>query len=116
MKRSLTDKIGTNKVENNAQVVKKRKHLTIKSDTNTDTNEKTSNSVWKPPNWEKTLHNIRKMRNDIVAPVDNMGCDKAADQNEPPEVWTHYLYKIIFFTYLIELKPLIKVKGLIMNI
>jgi len=81
-KRSLTDKIVSNKVENNEQVVKKRKHLTIKS----DTNEITSNSNWKPPNWEKTLDNIRKMRKDIVAPVDNMGCDQAADLNEPPEV------------------------------
>jgi len=81
-KRSLTDKIGSNKVENNEQVVKKRKHLTIKS----DTNEITSNSNWKPPNWEKTLDDIRKMRTDIVAPVDNMGCDQAADLNEPPEV------------------------------
>lgn len=81
-KRSLTDKIDSNKVGNNDQVVKKRKHLTIKS----DTNEITSNSNWKPPNWEKTLDDIRKMRKDIVAPVDNMGCDQAADLNEPPEV------------------------------
>jgi len=82
IKRSLTDKIGSNKVENNAQVAKRRKHLTIKS----DTNENTSNSDWKPPNWEKTLDNIRKMRKDNVAPVDNMGCDQAADLNESPEV------------------------------
>lgn len=81
-KRSLTDKIDSNKVGNNDQFVKKRKHLTIKS----DTNEITSNSNWKPPNWEKTLDDIRKMRKDIVAPVDNMGCDQAADLNEPPEV------------------------------
>ncbi|CAI6360324.1 unnamed protein product [Macrosiphum euphorbiae] len=81
-KRSLTDKIGSNKVENNELVVKKRKHLTIKS----DTNEITSDSNWKPPNWEQTLDNIRKMRKETVAPVDNMGCDQAADRNEPPEV------------------------------
>jgi len=81
-KRSLTDKIGSNKVENNELVVKKRKHLTIKS----DTNEITSDSNWKPPNWEQTLDNIRKMREETVAPVDNMGCDQAADRNEPPEV------------------------------
>ncbi|XP_025202334.1 endonuclease III-like protein 1 [Melanaphis sacchari] len=85
-KRSLTDKIGSNKVENNAQIVKKRKHLTIKSD-----NEKTSNSDWKPPNWEKTLDNIRKMRKDIIAPVDNMGCDQAADLNESPEVIRYHV-------------------------
>jgi len=81
-KRSLSDKIGSNRVENNIQEIKKRKHLTVKS----DTNEITSNSDWKPPNWEKTLDNIRKMRKDIVAPVDNMGCDQAADLSEPPEV------------------------------
>lgn len=105
-KRSLTDRISSNRVENNAQVIKKRKHLTVKS----DTNEITSNSDWKPPNWEETLDNIRKMRKDIVAPVDNMGCDQAADLNEPPEVCTHNVYKIKFFTYLIELKQLIKTK------
>jgi len=86
-KRSLTDKIGSNKVENNVQVAKKRKHLSIKS----DTNEKTTNSDWKPPNWEKTLDNIRKMRKEIVAPVDNMGCDQAADLNESPEVIRYHV-------------------------
>ncbi|XP_022173633.1 endonuclease III-like protein 1 [Myzus persicae] len=86
-KRSLTDRISSNRVENNAQVIKKRKHLTVKS----DTNEITSNSDWKPPNWEETLDNIRKMRKDIVAPVDNMGCDQAADLNEPPEVIRYHV-------------------------
>ncbi|KAE9538094.1 hypothetical protein AGLY_006066 [Aphis glycines] len=86
-KRSLTDKIGSNKVENNAQVTKKRRHLTIKS----DANENNSNSDWKPPNWEKTLDNIRKMRKDNVAPVDNMGCDQAADLNESPEVIRYHV-------------------------
>ena len=111
-KRSLTDKIVSNGVGNNAQVIKKRKHLTIKS----DTNEITSISDWKPPNWVKTLDNIRKMRKEVVAPVDNMGCDQAADINEPPEVRTHNVYKIIFSTYLIEFEIINKGQWLVMNV
>lgn len=91
-KRSLTSKINSNKVENNEQVVKKRKHLTIKS----DINEETSNCDWKPLNWKNTLEDIRKMRKDVIAPVDDMGCDQAADLNESPEVYT---YKIIMLKY-----------------
>jgi len=79
-KRSLTNKIDSNKVERDQNVVKKRKHLTVKSD------DETSSSNWKPPDWETTIQNIRKMRKDIVAPVDDMGCDQAADMNESPEV------------------------------
>lgn len=81
-KRSLTDKIGSNRDENNVQNVQKRKHLKIE----TDTNEKTVKSDWKPPNWEKTLDDIRTMRKDNLAPVDDMGCDQAADLDQPPEV------------------------------
>lgn len=85
-KRSLTEKIDSNGKRSNTQVVSKRKHLTIKS----DTIEETSKYVeWSPPNWKKTIENIRKMRKDIVAPVDDMGCDQAADLNEPPEVGMH---------------------------
>lgn len=82
-KRSLTDKIDSNKDEKNAKVVKKRKHLTIKS---SSADEEALHSVWSPTDWKKTLENIRKMRKDVVAPVDDMGCDQAADLNEPPEV------------------------------
>lgn len=87
-KRTLTDKINSNAVETNERVVKKRKHLTIK----TDSNEETSNPEWNPPDWKSTVENIRKMRKDTVAPVDDMGCDKAADLNESPEVCTHLLF------------------------
>lgn len=90
-KRSLTDKIDSNGEKTNAQVTKKRKHLTIQS----GTNKEISNVGWYPANWQKTLENIRKMRKDIVAPVDDMGCDQAADLNERPEV---YNYKIITYT------------------
>lgn len=82
-KHSLTDKIDSNRVDDNEPVGKKRRHLSIKSD------DDTSNSNWKPPYWEKTLQNIREMRKDVVAPVDDMGCDQAADMNESPEVCSH---------------------------
>lgn len=81
-KRSLSDKIDSNVVRTDENVVKKRKHLTIK----TDSNDETSNSEWNPPNWKMTVENIRKMRKDNIAPVDDMGCDKVADSKESPEV------------------------------
>lgn len=103
-KRTLTNKINSNKVENNEQVVKKRKHLTIQS----DINEETSNCDWKPLNWKNTLEDIRKMRKDVIAPVDDMGCDQAADLNESPEVCTYKIiiveiknnYNIVFIEFL----------------
>lgn len=79
---SLTTRIDSNKLENGL-INKKRKHLTIQSDTNTETID----CNWNPPNWNKTLEAIRQMRKDIVAPVDDMGCDQAADSNIPPEVY-----------------------------
>ncbi|XP_016476757.1 endonuclease III homolog 1, chloroplastic isoform X2 [Nicotiana tabacum] len=36
-----------------------------------------SDSVRPPPNWEKVLEGIRKMRSSEDAPVDSMGCEKA---------------------------------------
>lgn len=87
-KRSLTNKIDSNKSENVEKAFKKRKHLTIKSTTSEE--EETSNFVWNPPNWKETIENIRKMRQDVVAPVDEMGCDQAADLNESPEVCITY--------------------------
>lgn len=85
-KRSLSDKIDSNKSENTDKFVKKRKHLTVKSTTTND--EETSNSDnWNPPDWKQTVENIRKMRKDVIAPVDEMGCDQAADLNESPEVY-----------------------------
>lgn len=87
-KRSLSDKINSNKGTNSVPVVKKRKHLSVKS----DTDEEIPNSTWNPPSWNQTLENIRKMRKDVVAPVDNMGCDQAADRDESPEVYTYLRY------------------------
>jgi len=84
-KHSLTDKIDSNKVEDTERVVKKRRHLSIKSD------DDTSDSGWKPPDWEKTLRYIREMRKYVIAPVDDMGCDRAADMNESPEVIRYHI-------------------------
>lgn len=75
-KRNLSEKI-----ENNGLQVKKRKHITVQSE-----NSENNSTDWKPPNWERTIDNIRRMRQDNTAPVDKMGCDKTADLNEPPEV------------------------------
>lgn len=44
-------------------------------------------SKWEPSNWHTMLNNIREMRKNMDAPVDNMGCHKCHDDNAPPEVW-----------------------------
>ncbi|KAJ8683660.1 hypothetical protein QAD02_019452 [Eretmocerus hayati] len=41
------------------------------------------NKSWFPKNWEETLKNIRIMRQHRTAPVDDMGCDKCADDEAP---------------------------------
>lgn len=84
-KRDLTNKIDANKLENH-NLVKKRKHLTIQSNTDSIVAPETLDSDWYPQNWIKTFEAIRKMRNDFVAPVDTMGCDQAANSDESPEV------------------------------
>ncbi|KAI3457668.1 hypothetical protein Pfo_014331 [Paulownia fortunei] len=38
-----------------------------------------------PPNWEKVLEGIRKMRSSEDAPVDSMGCEKAGSSLPPKE-------------------------------
>ncbi|KAF5451997.1 hypothetical protein F2P56_027042, partial [Juglans regia] len=38
-----------------------------------------------PPNWEKVLEGIRKMRSTEDAPVDTMGCEKAGNSLPPKE-------------------------------
>ncbi|XP_050436853.1 endonuclease III-like protein 1 [Adelges cooleyi] len=82
-KRTLSSKIEINKDEISVQdTKKKRKHLTIKADP-----DKNSNcSVWEPSNWQQVIDYVRTMRQDLPAPVDDMGCDQAADRNEAPEV------------------------------
>ncbi len=46
----------------------------------------TKKEKWMPPNWQKELDNIYKMRSCRDAPVDTMGCDKISDETASPEV------------------------------
>ncbi|XP_028562798.1 endonuclease III-like protein 1 isoform X1 [Podarcis muralis] len=41
---------------------------------------------WEPKNWEQHLSNIREMRKERDAPVDQMGAGKCFDSDAPPEV------------------------------
>ncbi|EFA08192.2 Endonuclease III-like protein 1 [Tribolium castaneum] len=42
-----------------------------------------------PPDWEKTLTNIREMRKNYDAPVDSMGCHKCTEESATPEVFRY---------------------------
>lgn len=46
---------------------------------------------WVPENWKEVLGNVRKMRQNIEAPVDTMGCDKCADQSVPQKLVRYQL-------------------------
>ncbi|BES97751.1 endonuclease [Nesidiocoris tenuis] len=41
---------------------------------------------WSPANWMRIVENIRKMRKDVPAPVDTMGCDMCHDKEESPAI------------------------------
>ncbi|XP_038275292.1 endonuclease III-like protein 1 [Dermochelys coriacea] len=41
---------------------------------------------WEPGNWKQQLDNIREMRQNKDAPVDQMGAEKCFDSSAPPEV------------------------------
>ncbi|XP_074866310.1 endonuclease III-like protein 1 [Carettochelys insculpta] len=41
---------------------------------------------WEPENWRQQLANIREMRQNKDAPVDQMGVEKCFDSSAPPEV------------------------------
>ncbi|XP_067390335.1 endonuclease III-like protein 1 isoform X2 [Emydura macquarii macquarii] len=41
---------------------------------------------WEPRNWRQQLDNIREMRKNKDAPVDQMGAEKCFDSSAPPEV------------------------------
>ncbi|CAM5087782.1 unnamed protein product [Natator depressus] len=41
---------------------------------------------WEPGNWKQQLDNIREMRQNKDAPVDQMGAEKCFDTSAPPEV------------------------------
>lgn len=83
-KRTLSSKIDANKDEIVANKSKKsRKHLPIEF--NSDV-KKEGCPKWEPSNWQQVIDQIRVMRKEYTAAVDNMGCDQAADKNEEPEV------------------------------
>ena len=52
---------------------------------NVEINDSLFNTGEPPPNWEKVLEGIRKMRSSEDAPVDTMGCEKAGS-SLPPKV------------------------------
>ncbi|XP_050544232.1 endonuclease III-like protein 1 isoform X2 [Daktulosphaira vitifoliae] len=60
-----------------------KKHLTIES--HSDVKEE-NGPKWQPPNWQQVIDQIRIMRKEYPAAVDEMGCDQAADKNEAPKV------------------------------
>jgi endonuclease-3 len=48
---------------------------------------KTDNcSAWTPKNWQQQLENIREMRRDRNAAVDEQGCERTADVSASPEI------------------------------
>ncbi|XP_053221613.1 endonuclease III-like protein 1 isoform X3 [Podarcis raffonei] len=46
---------------------------------------------WEPKNWEQHLSNIREMRKERDAPVDQMGAGKCFDSDAPPERKVSYI-------------------------
>lgn len=45
-----------------------------------------------PPQWKETYDTIKKMRENIVAPVDTMGCDQAQLKEQDPKVQLQALF------------------------
>lgn len=60
-------------------VIQKTDDNQQKSDQNIKTTVDGILPTWQPSNWEQQLDNIREMRKNQTAPVDNMGCHKCAD-------------------------------------
>lgn len=50
------------------------------------TEASSSHEKWMPENWEEVLNNIREMRKNRDAPVDNMGCEQCPETSCTPEV------------------------------
>lgn len=44
---------------------------------------------WMPKNWEALLENIRAMRKEEIAPVDEMGCHKCADPDVSKPIYRY---------------------------
>lgn len=64
---------------------KEKKLQSAKGDAAKEDNSK--GATWSPQNWKQTLENIRTMRKDSTAPVDEMGCHKCADPKANPLVY-----------------------------
>lgn len=73
--------------------LKKRSPIKIKCDDDVKEieNEPSSknNGNWMPKNWEALLKNIREMRKDESAPVDEMGCHKCADTDASKPIFRY---------------------------
>ncbi|KAG8234708.1 hypothetical protein J437_LFUL014324 [Ladona fulva] len=54
-------------------------------------NDASESERWRPANWEKIIDNIREMRKNKDAPVDNMGCDECPDKGVEPEVYRYHV-------------------------
>ncbi|VDM02857.1 unnamed protein product [Schistocephalus solidus] len=50
-------------------------------------NQPRKSTRWEPARWRETWKNISRMRANRDAPVDTMGCDKLAKENEDPETF-----------------------------
>lgn len=62
----------------------KREHATVKYESDIkEEKESPKKEKWEPPNWQQVLGNLREMRKNHDAPVDNMGCDKCMDESAP---------------------------------
>jgi hypothetical protein len=46
---------------------------------------------WQPGNWRQVYENIREMRKNFNAPVDDMGCEQCADITADAKVFTFYI-------------------------
>ena len=77
------------KMENNAikckisPTMNLNHEITLVNDQQPDNIKTNNNSLlhWVPVHWEQQLNNIKQMRKNRTAPVDEMGCDKCADRS-----------------------------------
>lgn len=70
----------------NVKDIKIEKSQSRERETDSENVKDEKRSRWMPPNWEVILENIREMRKNNTAPVDEMGCHKCADPDASPSV------------------------------
>ena len=71
---------------------KKRTPVKIEREDLKENGKEVSSKVeggWMPKNWEALLENIRAMRKEEIAPVDEMGCHKCADPNVSKPIYRY---------------------------